>query len=95
MHDDGEMLTGLTMFESFITDEKRGIRPMKAFADVPDGSWFGSFKVDNDGAWQMIKDGKVKGFSIEGVFNYKRHESIDEKSAKLWSQIIDILKTVD
>ena len=94
MHDDGEMLVGLTMFESFITDEKRGIRPMKAFSDVPDGSWFGSFKVDNDGAWQMIKDGKVKGFSIEGVFNYKRHESIDEKSEKLWSQIIDILKNV-
>jgi hypothetical protein len=94
MHDDGQMLTGLTMFESFITDEKRGIRPMKAFADVPDGSWFGSFKVDNEGAWNLIKDGKVKGFSIEGVFNYKRHESIDEKSEKLWSQIVDLLKSV-
>jgi hypothetical protein len=94
MHDDGQMLTGLTMFESFITDEKRGIRPMKAFADVPDGSWFGSFKVDNEGAWNLIKDGKVKGFSIEGVFNYKRHESIDEKSEKLLSQIVDLLKSV-
>jgi hypothetical protein len=95
MHDDGQMLTGLTMFESFITDEKRGIKPMAAFADVPDGSWFGSFKVDNDGAWNMIKDGKVKGFSIEGVFNYRRQENIDEKTEKLWSQILDILKKVD
>ena len=95
MHDDGEMLVGLTMFESFITDEKRGIKPMAAFADVPDGSWFGSFKVDNDGAWEMIKDGKVKGFSIEGVFNYRRAESIDEKSEKLWSQILDILNRID
>jgi hypothetical protein len=95
MHDDGEMLVGLTMFESFITDEKRGIKPMAAFADVPDGSWFGSFKVDNDGAWNMIKDGKVKGFSIEGVFNYKRQETIDEKSEKLWSQILDILNRMD
>lgn len=95
MHDDGEMLVGLTMFESFITDEKRGIKPMAAFADVPDGSWFGSFKVDNDGAWEMIKDGKVKGFSIEGVFNYKRQETIDEKSEKLWSQILDILNRMN
>ena len=95
MHDDGEMLVGLTMFESFITDEKRGIKPMAAFADVPDGSWFGSFKVDNDGAWNMIKDGKVKGFSIEGVFNYRKAESIDEKSEKLWSQILDILNRMD
>lgn len=95
MHDDGEMLVGLTMFESFITDEKRGIKPMAAFADVPDGSWFGSFKVDNDGAWNMIKDGKVKGFSIEGVFNYRKAKSIDEKSEKLWSQILEILNRMD
>ena len=95
MHDDGEMLVGLTMFESFITDEKRGIKPMAAFADVPDGSWFGSFKVDNDGAWNLIKDGKVKGFSIEGVFNYRKQETIDEKSEKLWSQILDILNRID
>ena len=95
MHDDGEMLVGLTMFESFISDEKRGIKPMAAFADVPDGSWFGSFKVDNDGAWNLIKDGKVKGFSIEGVFNYRKAESIDEKSEKLWSQILEILNRMD
>jgi hypothetical protein len=95
MHDDGQMLTGLTMFESFITDKNRGIKPMDSFADVPDGSWFGSFKVDNAGAWDLVKDGKVKGFSIEGVFNYRRQENIDEKTEKLWSQILEILKNVD
>jgi hypothetical protein len=95
MHDDGQMLTGLTMFESFITDKNRGIKPMDSFADVPDGSWFGSFKVDNAGAWDLIKDNKVKGFSIEGVFNYRRQENIDEKTEKLWSQILEILKNVD
>lgn len=93
MHDDGQQLSGLTMFESFITDEKRGILPMKGFEDVPDGSWFGSFKVENDEVWQMVKDGKVKGFSVEGVFNYIR-ENDEEDAIEKMREIIDILNAV-
>lgn len=68
-HNNGEMLQGLTMFESFISDKSRGILPMKGFEDCPDGSWFGSFKIKNEDAWQLIKEGKVKGFSVEGLFS--------------------------
>jgi hypothetical protein len=74
MHDSGQVVEGLTMFESFITDKTRGISPMKGFEDVPDGSWFGSFKVENENVWQMVKDGSVKGFSVEGLFTYKPKE---------------------
>ena len=70
MHDDNMQLDGLVMFESFIVDSKRGIKPMNGFEDVKDGSWFGSFYVENPDAWQLIKDGKVKGFSVEGMFDY-------------------------
>lgn len=93
MHDDGQQLSGLTMFESWITDEKRGILPMKGFEDVPDGSWFGSFKVENDEVWQMVKDGKVKGFSVEGVFNYIRENDTTDAEQKM-REIIDILNAV-
>lgn len=92
MHDSGKVLEGLTMFESWITDEKRGIKAMKGFEDVPDGSWFGSFKVDNPEVWQMIKDGEVKGFSVEGIFNYRK-SNIQNVQA-MYSQIIDILSKV-
>lgn len=92
MHDDGRVVSGLTMFESWITDEKRGIKPMNGFSDVPEGSWFGSFKVDNDEVWQMIKDGKVKGFSVEGVFNYRKTGIRNVQ--QMWEQIKDILSQV-
>lgn len=92
MHDDGRVVSGLTMFESWITDEKRGIKPMNGFTDVPEGSWFGSFKVDNDEVWQMIKDGKVKGFSVEGVFNYRKTGIRNVQ--QMWEQIKDILSQV-
>jgi len=65
---------------------------MKGFENVPDGSWFGSFKVDNDEVWQLIKDGKVKGFSVEGVFNYRKTGI--KNVQQLWEQIKQILSQV-
>lgn len=92
MHDSGQVMDGVTMFESWIVDEKRGIKPMKGFEDVKEGSWFGSFKVENEEVWNMIKDGKVKGFSVEGIFNYSKAQTIEEQ---MMSDIIEILKQVD
>jgi Putative phage serine protease XkdF len=91
MHDSGQIMEGVTMFESWIVDEKRGIKPMKGFEDVKDGSWFGSFKVENDDVWNMIKEGKVKGFSVEGIFNYIKDKSKEEK---MMESIIEILEKV-
>jgi hypothetical protein len=60
---------GVTMYESFITDSERGILAPKGFPKVPEGSWFASYKVDNDDVWAKVLDGTFKGFSVEGVFN--------------------------
>jgi hypothetical protein len=67
-HDPEMQQTGVTMFESFISDANRGISPMKGYDDAKDGSWFGSFKVDNPDLWSRIKAGEFSGFSIEGMF---------------------------
>lgn len=69
-HDETQKLNGLTIFNSFISDSSLGISPMQGFEDCPDGSWFISAKVDNDEAWNKVKDGTVKGFSVEGIFQY-------------------------
>jgi len=92
MHDSGQVMEGVTMFESWIVDEKRGVKPMKGFEDVNDGSWFGSFKVENDDVWNMVKDGKIRGFSVEGIFNYSKPMSKEEK---MMEDIISILKQID
>ena len=75
MHEEALQVEGVTMFESFIVDKKRGIMPMKGFEDVQDGSWFGSFYVENPQVWQAVKEGKLKGFSVEGMFDYKQPKS--------------------
>lgn len=71
MHDGDLKVEGATMFESWIVDRKSGKMPLKGFEDVADGSWFGSFKITNDAVWELIKQDKVRGFSVEGLFDYK------------------------
>lgn len=61
--------TPATMISSFIKDSKLGINPA-GFEDVADGSWFVSFKIHDVDTWSRIKNGELKGFSIEGFFNY-------------------------
>lgn len=91
MHSPNAQVDGVTMFESFITDESRGILPMKGFEDAPDGSWFGSFKVDNQDVWNDVKEGKFKGFSVEGLFTYKTKPN---KEQELMNAIKEILQKV-
>lgn len=84
MHDEQLKLEGVVLFESFITDKERGILPMKGYEDAADGSWFGSMYVENDEAWQAVKENKLKGFSVEGFFDYdKPKESAEQKLKKI------------
>lgn len=90
-HNQQMQLEDVVMFESFISDKERGIMPMRGFEDAPDGSWFGSMKVDNDYAWKEVKEGNVKGFSVEGIFEYskkpRKEESIMEQIKNILSQV--------
>lgn len=57
---------GVTYFESYLLNKERNIVPVE-FADLPDGTWFVSAKVDNDEVWALIKEGKLRGFSIDAI----------------------------
>lgn len=93
MHNGQLTLSDVTLFESFQSDEKRGIMPMKGFEDSPWGSWFGSMVVNNEQVWEEeVKTGNLKGFSVEGLFNYKPKEvakvsSMVEEIKKILSQV--------
>jgi len=91
MHDHNQIETGVTMFESFISDKSRGIEPMKGFEDAPDGSWFVSMLVENDEVWNKVKEGLINGFSIEGIFNYTPKLTNEEIKMQ---KIINILEQI-
>lgn len=89
MHDGNQIVDGVSMFESFIVDKQRGIAPPKGFENITEGSWFGSYKVDNEEIWNQIKDGSFQGFSVEGMFD------LVPQKASLESQIIEIIDSIN
>jgi hypothetical protein len=64
------------MFESFLIDDTKPTP--KGFDKAPNGSWFVSYKVDNDEVWAQVKDGTFNGFSVEGVFSESRQMDVDK-----------------
>ena len=93
MHEADMQVEGVTMFESFISDSKRGIKPMEAFKDLPDGTWFGSFYVENPKVWELVKSGEVKGFSVEGMFDYEAPQEPLSKDEKQLAELREILNS--
>jgi len=70
-HDENNIVDDVFMFESFIIDRSKGILPTE-FSDLPDGTWFGSYKIDNEQVWKdYISTGRLKGFSLEGYYGHE------------------------
>ena len=64
---------GVNLVESWIVDNKFQDKSKAYGFNVPEGSWMGTFRVDESPEgkkiWdEYVKTGKVKGFSIEGLF---------------------------
>tara|TARA_R110001599_G_scaffold222508_2_gene421604 strand:- start:1488 stop:2102 length:615 start_codon:yes stop_codon:yes gene_type:complete len=89
----------VTVVESWIvTDPANDKSNALGFSDIPKGSWFVSYKIDNDELWAKVKSGDVKGFSIEGVFSKNIVEmskddsdNTDNKLDNIFGKIYDLL----
>ena len=61
-------LEGMSVVESWILEDKEKDKSAKYGFDLPIGTWLVSVKVNNNEVWNKVKEGEVKGFSIEGYF---------------------------
>ena len=64
----GEEVRGVQMVQLFIKDSAKGIIP-SGFEDIEDGSLFAEFHIEDDEIWNWIKEGILRGFSLEGFFS--------------------------
>jgi len=88
MHNKNDKADGVYVIESLIIDSDRGINTPKGFDDAPNGSWWGSMRVENDEVWEKIKAGIFNGFSVEGLFAQDRPKEINER---IISKIRDVV----
>lgn len=75
-----EPIQGLSVVESWIIEDEKQDKSRKYGFDLPVGTWMISMKVNNDEVWKDVKEGKVKGFSIEGYFADKYEMSLKKKN---------------
>lgn len=62
-------VTGVTVVESWLKEGKNDKSIQLGLPELPDGTWFIGTKVDEEYVWNDVKEGKIKGYSIEGFFN--------------------------
>ena len=89
MHDKSDLANGVYVIESLIIDKERGIVAPNGFENAPDGSWWGSMRVEDDAIWEQVKDGTFRGFSVEGLFNNKEGKKYPEE---IISKIREVVK---
>ena len=61
-------IDGMSVVESWIIEDTKLDKSRIYNFDVPVGTWMISMKVDNDEIWNKVKEGEIKGFSIEGIY---------------------------
>jgi Putative phage serine protease XkdF len=88
MHDSNLQVDGVYMFESFIIDSKRGINVPDGFTGITEGSWMGSYKIDNPEIWNKVLDGTFQGFSVEGMFD------MEMENISVEQQIMDTIDEI-
>lgn len=59
----------VTTLESWIVEDSKIDKSALHGKEYPVGTWVLSMKVNDNETWQGVKDGKLRGFSIEALFN--------------------------
>ena len=65
-----DRVSGVLTVESWIKEGDSDKSKMYGY-NLPNGTWFVKMKIENEDLWNKIKEGELKGLSIEGYFTNK------------------------
>lgn len=65
---DNPILQDVYLSEIWIKEGHQDKSSMYGYSHLPVGTLFVAYKVKDADVWQLIKEGRIKGFSIEGIF---------------------------
>jgi hypothetical protein len=78
-HEHNERVSGVLTVESWIIEDPKMDKSRLYGYELPKGTWMVSMKINNEELWQEIKQGKLKGLSIEGYFTSKFEDMKQQK----------------
>jgi hypothetical protein len=76
-----DRVSGVLTVESWIIEDTKMDKANLFGFSLPKGTWMVKMKIENDDLWKKIKDGELKGLSIEGYFTNKFEQM---KKTKKW-----------
>lgn len=99
-----ENADGVSIIESWVKTSNND-KSVDLGIDAPIGTWFVGAKIDNEEIWQGIKDGSMRGFSVESFLNFdeimmnkQENKMTEEKletievNESFWMRIAEIIK---
>ena len=66
-HNPDEPVDGYMVSTWIVEDVEKDKQQVYGF-NLPVGTWMGQYKIKDQKVWQKVKNGEIKGFSIEGFF---------------------------
>jgi len=88
---------GVFCFEQWIIEDAVNDKSVKLGFELPVGTLMKGYKIDNDQVWSDIKDGKLKGLSIEGQLFPEEQKQVtfnkeDMNKKSLWAMAVEKFK---
>jgi len=85
-----KVVDGVSLVETWIIEGENDKSKNFGF-DLPEGTWFGCMKVENEEVKQQIQNKEVLGFSIEGRFGVSKEMYLSEQQPTLIEELEQLL----
>lgn len=66
-HNPEDKVDGYMVSSWIVEDMDKDKQQVYGF-NYPEGTWFGQYKIEDKKVWNKVKNGEIKGFSVEGFF---------------------------
>lgn len=83
--------------ESWLVEDPYRDKSNALGIEVPAGTWMVGMKVNNLEAWERVKKGELKGFSVESLISLEEFSKSDnnmniETNEMFWTKLVNVLK---
>lgn len=95
--DHEDVANEVCVVESWLVEDPYKDKANALGINVPKGSWMVGMKVNNIETWERVKEGSLKGFSVESLVSLEEFSKTEnnmniETNEMFWDKLINVLK---
>ena len=95
--DHEDVANEVCVVESWLVEDPYRDKANALGINVPQGTWMVGMKVNNIETWERVKEGSLKGFSVESLVSLEEFSKTEnnmniETNEMFWDKLINVLK---